>query len=134
MRDSVRSAERTRRPMGGEYASVLADHPRDNPAPGCRVLFERRGAARAAAGPRGGRPAASGRAQTAERAAAARAQPQAPAPAATQTSAGAARLQADAAAWERFKEGARREGRVVVVGPGFPGLRQAITEGFQNAY
>jgi ABC-type Fe3+ transport system substrate-binding protein len=81
-----------------------------------------------------GKPAASGPAQTAEPAAVARAQPQAPAPAATQTSAGAARLQADAAAWERYKEGARREGRVVVVGPGFPGLRQAITEGFQNAY
>src|SRR5436190_389018 len=89
--------------------------------------------------PSGGAPAAnpaavSGPAQTAEPAAIARAQPQAPAPSATETAAGAARLQADAAAWERFKEGARREGRVVVSGPGFPGLRQALTEAFQNTY
>jgi ABC-type Fe3+ transport system substrate-binding protein len=75
-----------------------------------------------------------GPAQTADPAAAARAQPQAPAPAATETAAGAARLKADAAAWERYKEGAKREGRLVVSGPGFPGLRQGITEGFQRAH
>src|SRR4051794_14532353 len=56
-------------------------------------------------------------------------------PAAT-TGAGAASpgLQANAAEWERIKEAARREGKVVVSGPGFPGLRNGITEGFLKAY
>jgi ABC-type Fe3+ transport system substrate-binding protein len=43
-------------------------------------------------------------------------------------------LQANAAEWERLKEAARREGKVVISGPGFPGLRNGITDGFQRAY
>jgi iron(III) transport system substrate-binding protein len=33
-----------------------------------------------------------------------------------------------------LKEGAKKEGKVTIVGPGFPGLRQGITDGFQKAY
>jgi ABC-type Fe3+ transport system substrate-binding protein len=33
-----------------------------------------------------------------------------------------------------LKEAAQREGRVVVAGPGFPGLRQGLVEGFQQAH
>ena len=43
-------------------------------------------------------------------------------------------LRADQEAWDRFKEAAKREGRVVVSGPGFPGLRNSLTEGFQRAH
>src|SRR4051794_37687859 len=63
------------------------------------------------------------------------------APAATAPGGGAAPaatagagLQANAAEWERLKEAARREGKVVVSGPGFPGLRNGITGGFLRAY
>ena len=40
----------------------------------------------------------------------------------------------DAAAWERVKTAAKQEGRVVVTGPGFPGLRNSLIEGFQRAH
>jgi ABC-type Fe3+ transport system substrate-binding protein len=62
------------------------------------------------------------------------AQPAAVESAEAQSAAGAAQLKADAAAWQRYQDGARREGKVVVAGPGFPGLRQGLTEGFQKAY
>jgi ABC-type Fe3+ transport system substrate-binding protein len=76
----------------------------------------------------------SGAAQPAAQAAAgAAAQPVAVPEAEAQSAAAAARLKADAAAWQRYQEGARREGKIVVSGPGFPGLRQGITEGFQKA-
>jgi iron(III) transport system substrate-binding protein len=80
-------------------------------------------------------PAAAPAARPATSAPAAAAAPAATAPAATDgagaTSTG---LQANAAEWERIKEAARREGKVVVAGPGFPGLRNGITEGFLKAY
>ncbi len=76
----------------------------------------------------------SGSAAAAPAPAGAAAQPAAVAEAEAQSAAGAARLKADAAAWQRYQDGARREGKVVVSGPGFPGLRQGITEGFQKAY
>src|SRR5262245_60366415 len=47
--------------------------------------------------------------------------------------ASARELRGDAAAWERLKEVAKREGQAVVAGPGFPGMRQALVEGFQQA-
>jgi len=62
---------------------------------------------------------------------AAPAQPAAESPAAVSP---AARLQPNAAEWERLKEGAKREGKVVVAGVGFPGLRQGVIEGFQKAH
>ena len=40
----------------------------------------------------------------------------------------------DAAAWERVKAAAKQEGRVVVTGPGFPGLRNGLIEGFQRTH
>ena len=43
-------------------------------------------------------------------------------------------VQANAGEWERLKEAATREGRVVVAGPGFPALRNGVTEGFQRAH
>src|SRR5688500_18999916 len=39
-----------------------------------------------------------------------------------------------AAEWERIKEAAKREGSVVVAGPGEAQLRQAVTDGFQKAH
>src|SRR5207247_1667286 len=48
--------------------------------------------------------------------------------------AAAARLRGDAAEWARLTEAATKEGTVVVAGPGFPGLRTGLTEGFQRAY
>jgi ABC-type Fe3+ transport system substrate-binding protein len=39
-----------------------------------------------------------------------------------------------AAEWERTKEAAKREGSVVVAGPGEAQLRQAVTDGFQKAH
>src|SRR5688572_28235506 len=38
------------------------------------------------------------------------------------------------AEWGRLKEEAKREGRVVVSGPGFPGLRNGLVEGFERAH
>jgi ABC-type Fe3+ transport system substrate-binding protein len=43
-------------------------------------------------------------------------------------------LQGNAAEWERLREAARREGKVVVMGPGFPGFRNGVVEGFQRAH
>src|SRR5262249_3321730 len=43
-------------------------------------------------------------------------------------------IQPNAAEWQRLKEAARQEGRVVVSGPGFANLRNALTEGFQKAH
>ena len=42
--------------------------------------------------------------------------------------------QANAAEWTRMKESASREGRVVIAGPPFPNLRQAIIEGMDKTY
>jgi len=36
--------------------------------------------------------------------------------------------------WERVKEAAKKEGKVVISGPGFPGLRTGLTEGFQKTH
>src|SRR4051794_32363480 len=36
--------------------------------------------------------------------------------------------------WDRLKEAAKGEGRVVVAGPGFPGLRNGLVQGFERAY
>src|SRR3954447_17241708 len=36
--------------------------------------------------------------------------------------------------WDRLKEAAKREGRVVIAGPGFPGLRNGLAQGFERAY
>jgi ABC-type Fe3+ transport system substrate-binding protein len=52
-----------------------------------------------------------------------------PAPAAS-----VAGLRADPAAWERLQATGRQEGSVVVVGPGFPGLREGVVEGFRRAH
>ena len=65
--------------------------------------------------------------------------PQAAAPPAASSAAAPAAatapgLQANAAESARLQEAARREGKVVVSGPGFPGLRNGITDGFQKAY
>jgi ABC-type Fe3+ transport system substrate-binding protein len=60
--------------------------------------------------------------------------PAASAPAATGTQAAGAPQYGNAAEWERTKEAGKREGRVVVAGPGFPGLRNALVEGFQRAH
>ncbi|HEY7063659.1 MAG TPA: extracellular solute-binding protein [Chloroflexota bacterium] len=80
-------------------------------------------------------PAASSAAAPAAQApAGAAAQPVAVPEAEAQSAAGAARLKADAAAWQRYQDGAKREGKVVVSGPGFPALRQALVDGFQQAY
>ncbi len=46
----------------------------------------------------------------------------------------AKRLRSNPTEWERIKEAAKQEGRVVVVGPGFPALRDGVIEGFQRAY
>jgi ABC-type Fe3+ transport system substrate-binding protein len=78
-------------------------------------------------------PSATAGAPAAQAPAAAAAQPVAVAEAEAQSAAGAARLKGDAAAWQRYQDGAKREGKVVVAGPGFPGLRQGFTEGFQKA-
>src|SRR5689334_16721485 len=43
-------------------------------------------------------------------------------------------LRADPAAWERLQAAGRQDGRVVVVGPGFPGLREGVVDGFQRAH
>src|SRR5262245_31884899 len=60
---------------------------------------------------------------------AAPAQPAAPAQSPPTTSAApAATTAGNAAEWERVKQAARQEGRVVVTGPGFPGLRNALVE------
>ncbi|HEY7065034.1 MAG TPA: extracellular solute-binding protein [Chloroflexota bacterium] len=62
--------------------------------------------------------------------------PQAPAasaPTASTQTAGASPY-GNAAEWERTQEAGKREGRVVVAGPGFPGLRNALIEGFQRAH
>ena len=40
----------------------------------------------------------------------------------------------DAVAWDKTKEGAKREGKVVVAGPGFPVFRANISEAFKKAY
>jgi ABC-type Fe3+ transport system substrate-binding protein len=45
-----------------------------------------------------------------------------------------ATLKANAAEWDRIKEAGKKEGKVVVSGPGFPGLRTGVTEAFQKAY
>src|SRR5918911_1018069 len=42
--------------------------------------------------------------------------------------------QGTAAGWPRMKESASREGRVVIAGPPFPNLRQAIIEGMDKTY
>jgi ABC-type Fe3+ transport system substrate-binding protein len=42
--------------------------------------------------------------------------------------------QANAAEWARLKEAASREGRVVIAGPPFPNLRQAIIEGMEKTH
>ncbi len=57
-----------------------------------------------------------------------------PAPSAASQPAAAPAVQANPAEWERLKEAARREGKVVVLGPGFPALRSSIVEGFQQAH
>ena len=59
---------------------------------------------------------------------------QAPAAAAPAGAADARGLRADAGQWERVKEAAKREGRLVVVGPTFPGLRESIVQAMQNEY
>ena len=46
----------------------------------------------------------------------------------------AAFFKANADQWARFKEGAKKEGKVVISGPPFPNLRQAIVQGMQKAY
>jgi ABC-type Fe3+ transport system substrate-binding protein len=56
------------------------------------------------------------------------------APAAAAPAAGAPARGPDAAAWERAKAAAKQEGRVVVTGPGFPGLRNGLIEGFQRTH
>jgi ABC-type Fe3+ transport system substrate-binding protein len=43
-------------------------------------------------------------------------------------------LKTDAAEFEKLKEAAKKEGKVTVSGPGFPGLRQGMIDGFQKAY
>lgn len=45
-----------------------------------------------------------------------------------------ASLKPDPAKWERLKQAAKGEGRVIVTGPGFPGLRNGIVQGFHKAY
>jgi ABC-type Fe3+ transport system substrate-binding protein len=57
----------------------------------------------------------------------------APASAAPAAAAGPASAPA-ASDWDRLNETAKREGRVVVTGPGFPGLRNGLVEGFERAY
>jgi ABC-type Fe3+ transport system substrate-binding protein len=47
---------------------------------------------------------------------------------------GDAVLPPNPAEWDRLKEAARREGKIVVAGPGFPTLRNAIVESFQRAH
>ncbi|HZR99950.1 MAG TPA: extracellular solute-binding protein [Chloroflexota bacterium] len=84
--------------------------------------------------PTGAAPAKPASAPAAPAPAGAAAQPVAVESAEAQSAAGAARLKADAAAWQRYQDGARREGKVVVSGPGFPGLRQGLVEGFQQAH
>ncbi len=61
----------------------------------------------------------------------------APQPAANPAAGQAAARPADAGAapnWEAVQTAARGEGRVVVTGPPFPGLRTGIVEGFQKAH
>jgi ABC-type Fe3+ transport system substrate-binding protein len=63
------------------------------------------------------------------------AKPAAPAQAAPTTGpATAATTAGNAAEWERVKQAARQEGRVVVTGPGFPGLRNALVEAFERTH
>jgi ABC-type Fe3+ transport system substrate-binding protein len=61
-----------------------------------------------------------------------------PAPRSTAAPADPAARSGDASAppsdWERLQEAAKREGRVVVSGPGFPALRTGLSEGFQRAH
>ncbi len=52
----------------------------------------------------------------------------------TEPAAEAPAHRADSARWEQVKRAAREEGKVVVAGPGFPGLRAALVENFQQAY
>jgi ABC-type Fe3+ transport system substrate-binding protein len=42
--------------------------------------------------------------------------------------------QSSAPAWTQLVDAAKREGRVVVAGPPFPGLRQGVAEGFEKTY
>src|SRR5262249_38058708 len=43
-------------------------------------------------------------------------------------------LRPDPGRWQQLREAAQREGKVVVVGPGFPGLRTGLVDGFQRAH
>ncbi|HLQ31751.1 MAG TPA: extracellular solute-binding protein [Chloroflexota bacterium] len=45
-----------------------------------------------------------------------------------------AKLQPNPQQWATLKDGAKKEGKVVVMGPGFPGLRQGFTEGFKKTH
>src|SRR3954471_14707015 len=66
--------------------------------------------------------------------AAARPASQPAAPPAAAASGAFPKPQANAAEWARVQDAARREGHVVIVGPPFPNLRQAIIEGMDKAY
>ncbi len=46
----------------------------------------------------------------------------------------APQVRANPAEWDRLKEAGKREGRVVIAGPGFPNLRQALIEGMEQAH
>src|SRR5437763_11115671 len=54
-----------------------------------------------------------------------------PAPSGASQPAGTPRVTANAGDWERRKGAGRREGRVVVHGPGFPAFRTGIVEGLK---
>ena len=59
--------------------------------------------------------------------------PAAPKPGASSQPA-ASVFKADAEQWARFKEAGKKEGKVVVAGPPFPNLRQAIVQAIQKDY
>ncbi len=84
------------------------------------------GACAPAAGPAA--PAAPAKPAAAQPASQPAVQPAAPA------SGGFPKPQANAAEWARVQDAARREGHVVIVGPPFPNLRQAIIEGMDKTY